>query len=89
MRSKLEIEGERLGSWGLFSDGTAVLHARAQASLATVHNLWIAVAIGAVLTAFLWCNAPLLIQGAALPCRPERSCRALLARSAASGHTPM
>ena len=35
-----------------------------QASLATVHNLWIAVLIGGLLTGFLWFNAPLLIQGA-------------------------
>lgn len=35
-----------------------------QASLATVHNLWIAVLIGGLLTGFLWYNAPLLIQGA-------------------------
>ena len=34
-----------------------------QASLATVHNLWIAVLIGALLTGFLWFNAPWLIQG--------------------------
>lgn len=34
-----------------------------QASLATVHNLWIALLIGALLTGFLWFNAPLLIQG--------------------------
>jgi hypothetical protein len=42
------------------------MHTPMQASLATVHNLWIATAIGAVLAAFLWCNAPLLIQGGAL-----------------------
>ncbi|CAL5229571.1 g12927 [Coccomyxa viridis] len=36
---------------------------RARASLATVHNLWIALVIGGLLTAFLWFNAPLLIQG--------------------------
>ena len=34
-----------------------------QASLATIHNLWIAVLIGTLLTGFLWFNAPLLIQG--------------------------
>ena len=33
--------------------------------MATVHNLWIALVIGGLLTAFLWFNAPLLIQGAA------------------------
>ena len=41
-----------------------LLRARMQASLATVHNLWIAAIIGAGLAAFLWLNAPLLIQGA-------------------------
>lgn len=34
-----------------------------QASTATVHNLWIAGIIGAALAAFIWCNAPALIQG--------------------------
>ena len=30
-----------------------------------MHNLWIALVIGGLLTAFLWFNAPLLIQGMA------------------------
>jgi len=34
-----------------------------QASTATIHNLWIAGVIGAALAAFIWCNAPALIQG--------------------------
>ncbi len=52
-------------SWGACG-GCECMHTPMQASLATVHNLWIATAIGAVLAAFLWCNAPLLIQGGAL-----------------------
>ena len=35
-----------------------------QASLATVHNLWIAGTIGVLLAGFLWWQAPLLIRGA-------------------------
>ena len=46
-----------------------------QASLATIQNLWIAVLIGALLTAFLWFNAPLLIQGVA--CTAEYHAAAL------------
>ncbi|CAL8469109.1 g8650 [Coccomyxa elongata] len=39
------------------------LNNRRQASTASIHNLWIAGVIGAALTAFLWCNAPVLIRG--------------------------